>query len=1343
MALPQVGLEAVIANLSQFNNSARAILKAYDDINHKANAVEKATGSLGTSITGLGSHLLNLGAIAGGAALAGVTALGAGLATFAVTGINKAIDLDAQMATIAATMNTTKEAVGPLKDLILDLALDPKLTVNTTQAADAIQLLAQNGATADQIMGGLAKSTVALANATGAQFSTAADVASGILKVFNLDVKDMGQAIDGITGVVNQSKFTIDDYAQAFAQAGSVAAGMGVNLQDFNTVIAATANSFTSGSDAGTSFKTLLQRLANPTDEVRAVTEKYGISLFDAEGNMRPLAEVAGQLNTVLQGTATITETVGGATKEQATAAERASKSIGKLTSDIGEQESSLKLMQDELGAVIFHYGAGSLRARKQQLSIDKLTNSLNENRAKLTDYQGAINLVSGAQEQQISTTKKLTEAEKAELAAVIGGADAARIVLALSQVTADQFDTLSGSVNDVGQAFRAAATRVDSVKGAFDIFKGIIEAVQIQVGDKFLPILRGMTVGFTDLASKHAPMIVEFFGQVSESIGSLINVVKLLATGDFQGGIFGLAEDSSFIDFLFNTRDIALSLYETFRLLVTGDFRGGIFGLEEDSGFIDFLFQIRDFTASIIPFVMAHFEEFKGALIGIGAVLGAGIFAALVAGIIGLVTPITLVIGAAALLGAAWAGNWGGIQEKTFAVWAVVQPILQQIVDWLQINIPIAVQATVDFWNNILLPALAATGAFIMETVVPAIIELWTWLQTNIPIAIQTVTDFWNNSFLPAMATVGGFITTFIATLINLNTWLGTNIALAIQTVSDIWTTVFMPVITGVWTFIDTLLIPLFQSVANVMDAVLGLAITALAGLWQNVLLPVLVVIWHYYTDNIITIFNEVARVSKAVLGVAITALTKLWKNTLLPAITSVWDFISGTLIPIFAAAGEAVDNKVAPPINVLTEKVLPALTEGLTTVVKWIKEATGFFNDLAKAVSGFKLPDVLTPGSPPPMALALQDIASAASGAGSALGNFSQATLDALLGVRRGVSDVHSIIGAARDDLEKFFDSKQIEGSKAELALRNLNTLFHQNATEILNATDRAEKFREIIARSGVSFAFMGQGGGADVFTDNSAVKAFINAFDKRKRELLAAQRSIFIEAGKTALTIGNKLNDIVEFNVEVLDERVKTLQEFIASGAESMEFKGQMLNQWLAQIRLNEALEEQREIQDDILQLKQNEQKLSFLEKQLSLVETLNEAGLNVQDILGGISLGLNASIPDMIEATNRLVQAMIDQVNADLQLGSPSKVMMEKGEVAGASTGMGFVKGLMATIPNISEAMKKAIFGPSVSGPALSGGSSSRVTNNNFNMSVNSGASPQSVMQQFEVARGMVG
>jgi len=168
----------------------------------------------------------------------------------------------------------------------------------------------------------------------------------------------------------------------------------------------------------------------------------------------------------------------------------------------------------------------------------------------------------------------------------------------------------------------------------------------------------------------------------------------------------------------------------------------------------------------------------------------------------------------------------------------------------------------------------------------------------------------------------------------------------------------------------------------------------------------------------------------------------------------------------------------------------------------------------------------------------------------------------------------------------------------------------------------------------------------------------------------------------------------------------------------------------------------LREQAEIQDDILQLQQNQQKLGFLQQQLDLVKTLSDAGLNVKDILGGITLGLDASIPDMVEATNRLVQAMIEQVNKDLQIASPSKVMMGKGELAGSGLGMGILR----SIPDVMRATGKLISQvPSmVQAPVLgSGGQGGAITNNNFEMTVQSGATPQGVINQYAIMQAMVG
>ena len=50
------------------------------------------------------------------------------------------------------------------------------------------------------------------------------------------------------------------------------------------------ANSGIKGSQAGTALRSMLTRLAKPTDQVAAAMEQYNISLTDAQGNMKPMS---------------------------------------------------------------------------------------------------------------------------------------------------------------------------------------------------------------------------------------------------------------------------------------------------------------------------------------------------------------------------------------------------------------------------------------------------------------------------------------------------------------------------------------------------------------------------------------------------------------------------------------------------------------------------------------------------------------------------------------------------------------------------------------------------------------------------------------------------------------------------------------------------------------------------------------------------------------------------------------------------------------------------------------------------------------------------------------------
>lgn len=129
----------------------------------------------------------------------------------------------------------------------------------------------------------------------------------------------------------------------------------------------------------------------------------------------------------------------------------------------------------------------------------------------------------------------------------------------------------------------------------------------------------------------------------------------------------------------------------------ITGTLVPGIQGLVEG---------LKPFVDKVAEFVSQHSEEFKAALIAIGALLAA---ATIASGIISITTaiaamanPITLIVAAVALLAAAWAGDWGGIRTTIMEVWAKVEPVFQQVVQWFQTNIPVALAALKAIWDSV-----------------------------------------------------------------------------------------------------------------------------------------------------------------------------------------------------------------------------------------------------------------------------------------------------------------------------------------------------------------------------------------------------------------------------------------------------------------------------------------------------------------------------------------------------------------------------------------------------------------------------------------------------------------
>ncbi len=242
-------------------------------------------GALGTinqvrgGLLGLGGgfSVAGAGAVALGVGLTGVGLAAGGMAAAIGSGVSVASDLEAQLSGVQAVMGASNEDIAALKELITDLGIDPNLKVSSLEAAAAIEMLGRNGLSVEEIMAGAARGTILLSNATGGDFGQSADIATDVMALFNIEAAQMSQAVNGITSVVNNSKFSISDYALALAQGGGVAAATGVEFNDFNTAIAGMAQYFSSGGDAGTSLKVMLQNLIPKSKEAAGVMRDIGL----------------------------------------------------------------------------------------------------------------------------------------------------------------------------------------------------------------------------------------------------------------------------------------------------------------------------------------------------------------------------------------------------------------------------------------------------------------------------------------------------------------------------------------------------------------------------------------------------------------------------------------------------------------------------------------------------------------------------------------------------------------------------------------------------------------------------------------------------------------------------------------------------------------------------------------------------------------------------------------------------------------------------------------------------------------------------------------------------------
>jgi TP901 family phage tail tape measure protein len=652
------------------------------------------------------------------AAVAG-TALVAGLAVGFGASINAAASFEQTLSGVQAVSNATAGEMAQLRTQALALGQDVTLTgISAQDAAKAMEELSKGGVSVADQLGGATRGALLLASAGGLDVARAAEIAADSMNIFGLAGGDVVKVADLFAAAANSSSLEVSDLAMSMSQGGQVAHQLGFSIQDTTAAFAAFGAAGLKGSDAGTSLKTALLNLTNPTDKARAVMEQYGLSFFDANGKMLDFQGIAGQLQTHLKGLTdqqrlAALETIFGADAvrvasilynegadgiakwneqvgQSGAAAAMGAKRNDNLRGSIEQLKSSWETAQIALGTAflpllrqLVDQSTAVVNAAIPLINVlgPRLVVGIQAGARALVGFAGAF----GA----LATAFKTGDFNRAfgpfitAISDAFGSATAGKVTLFVSALLRD-FQLLRDAIITAGQAFsgkwldsEVVAAPVRQIGIAFSALGTIVRPVVEAIRNP----LAALATAFSTISEK-VPILqgplTALFTFIAQNAGTI---------GPVVAGFVALGP--------------ALTILGAILPAVVGALTG--------------LGPIIGFLASTLPIL--------------GTVIGA----------LGL--PLTALIVAVGALAVAWSQNWFGIRDQTAGVVAVVQGFIQGTL------LP-ALQTLMTFVTGTLVPGWAAAwAAFVIAvapvtaTILPALQTMWAGIVAGVQAALPGLT--------------------------------------------------------------------------------------------------------------------------------------------------------------------------------------------------------------------------------------------------------------------------------------------------------------------------------------------------------------------------------------------------------------------------------------------------------------------------------------------------------------------------------------------------------------------------------------------------------------------------
>lgn len=263
------------------------------DIVANTSKLKSDISGIGSVAAGVGKTILGIGAAVGSAAIA--------VGSYAV---KVGSDFEAAMSNVVAIagfsvaeLNTVGSEAALAFEALEAAALEAgRTTVFTaTQSAEALGYLQLAGYSVEDSIAAL-PSVLNLAAAANIDLGYATNLVVDSAHALGIELDDLDGFLDQITATAFNSNTNIEDLGEAFLVLGGTGRLAAGGTEELNQVLGILADNGIKGSEAGTKLRNVFLSLTAPTDKARDQLEALGVVVEDAEGNLRPLEEIVGDL---------------------------------------------------------------------------------------------------------------------------------------------------------------------------------------------------------------------------------------------------------------------------------------------------------------------------------------------------------------------------------------------------------------------------------------------------------------------------------------------------------------------------------------------------------------------------------------------------------------------------------------------------------------------------------------------------------------------------------------------------------------------------------------------------------------------------------------------------------------------------------------------------------------------------------------------------------------------------------------------------------------------------------------------------------------------------------------